>query len=144
MLTAAELTALKKLAEEGLKNAGELEPGSYDVDSVIHLSARIARAPKTEVAASFYMAKFMRPLILACAQDLGKEWLDAVLAVLPKIVKKGAEESLKGIDRDLVLRYDNATEEARTLFHAVAPKSQRNGNTSVIGTLEKSQSSFEV
>jgi hypothetical protein len=147
-LNIVEATALAKLAEKELKrlkDAGEtLEPGNHLFDMVVQVDGKLGRGEDTKVTPSFSLDRYLKPLLLKYASSLGAKerasWIQALMDVngaLGAVVQLGPEAVLRSIDPNLIALWDAAEADAKTKFQRITPKTDRAGNTVVVGDLRK-------
>lgn len=147
-LNIVEVTALAKLAEKELKrlkDAGKtLEPGNHLFDIVVQVDGNLSRGEDTKVTPSFSLDRYLKPLLLKYASSLGAKertnWIQALMDVngaLGAVVQLGPEAVLRSIDPNLIALWDAAEADAKTKFQRITPKTDRAGNTVVVGDLRK-------
>jgi len=147
-LTIVEATGLAKLAEKELKRLKEdgvnLDPGSYKFDFTVTVDGGLGRGEDTKVTPSFSLDKFLKPMLLRYISKLSKkeqtEWMQNLMSskgALGAVIELGADKVLRSVDPGLISLWDKAEVEAKTKFQSVTPKTDRTGNTTVFGVLEK-------
>lgn len=153
-LNIVEATALVKLAEKELKrlkDEGEtLEPGGYPFDMLVEVKGNLSRGEDTKVTPSFSLDRYLKPLLLKYASSLGTKerttWIQSLMNVenaLGAVIQLGPEAVLRSIDPNLIALWDAAEADAKTKFQRITPKTDRAGNTVVVGNLAKPRSIFE-
>lgn len=145
-LTLVELTALSKLVEKKLKAHkelnGKLEPGNYAYDFEVRVDGSLGRAKDGEATPPFYIANFLKAVILRYAQTLDDpaEWLERLMEVdgaLGAVIQLGPDTVLKSVDAELLAIWDACEKQAKKKYQDVTPKKPRAGNTSVVGSIER-------
>lgn len=157
-LTLSEAVALKKLAEQRIKElekyGEELAPGNYAFDCSLTVRGMLAKGAGTEVAPSFKPVDFLKPLLLVYAGTLnktrpgsGQEWLNVLLATdgaLGNVIRKGADEVMEMADPKLTATWDAAVKAAKDLYHASTQRVSRAGDTTVVGELAVTAKNVET
>lgn len=147
-LTIVELTALVKLAEKEQKQAllegVTIPPGNHTFKFSLQLDGSLSRGSATQVTPPFSIEKFLKPLFLKYASSLGVvesgQWLQALMSrdgALPAVIQLGADTVLRSIDPTLIAIWDNAEATAKSQFQRIAPKTDRAGNTVVVGEIQQ-------
>ncbi len=147
-LNIVEVTALQKLVEKqlkALKDGGEVvATGNHAFNFDVHLDGSISRAADTQAFPSFFLANFLKPMLLKYAETLGKEegrqWLQNLMnsqGALGAVIQLGSEAVLMSVDAGLTGIWAIAEAKAKEKFQEVTQKVDRSGNTVVVGALEK-------
>lgn len=144
-LTLVEATALSKLADklvDAAKKNEKLEPGNYSYDFTVQCDGSLSRGADTKVSPPFKMDSLLKAVILRYAQTLDdpQEWLESLLDIdgaLGAVVQLGPQAVLKLVKPELEALWNDAEAKAKDKHKAVAEKTPRAGNTSVVGAIEK-------
>jgi hypothetical protein len=146
-LSLLELTAVVKMAEKKLKelkDGGEIvSPGSHPFNFDLHCEGQLSRGVDTKVSPTFSMNSMLKAVLLHCAQKMpgqGAAWLNNLLSIdgaLGAVVRLGPDAVIKRVDSHLLTIWETAESEAKTQFQASQPKTDRAGNTIVVGEMEK-------
>jgi len=145
-LSMVEATALMKLAEKQVKTLKEddktITPGGYPFNFNVKCDGTLSRGGDTNVSPSFKMSDLLKAVILryAMEEDRPIEWLDSILnneGVLGAILTMGSNTVLKTIPHELIAVWDSAEAAAKDKHKKTAKKVPRAGNTSTIGSLER-------
>lgn len=147
-LTIVELTALVKLAEKEQKQALSegvtIPPGNHNFKFSLQVDGSLGRGIATQVTPAFSLEKYLRPLFLKYASGLGgtegRRWLQSIMSpdgALSAVIQLGADTVLRSIDPALIAVWDSAEAAAKARFQQITPKTERAGNTVVVGGIQQ-------
>lgn len=139
-ISSIALKAISKLAEQGLKDSGDIEPGQYPVSGTFRVEATLIKGAPTSANERFDYGAVVRNIILLYANDVpdGVSWLRLLLhkdgRYMQLLCSDKSEAAIANIKPELLELWMKMEKDAKA--NIPLKKVPRAGNTTVVGTIE--------
>ena len=134
------LKALAKLAEQGLKDSDDIEPGQYPVSGTFRVEATLIKGVPTSANERFDYGAVVRNILLLYANDVpdGAAWLRLLLHkdghYMNILRGEQRDVAIAAIRPELLELWMKMEKDAKTKIPL--KKVPRSGNTTVVGAIE--------